>query len=153
MKGLSYILLMAMSLINVAQADEFNAKAFAQQYFSAWTATQAPDATAKDIEHYLSLVKDNVGHQHYPYDADDTRAVDGKAKMLKGMTYYLNAHSEYKGTLLSVEVGFNVIIIKYNSTLKAIHPQTKALISMNKDTVEVLEIEDGKVAMIRKYSE
>jgi len=153
MKYLPLIALLLLIIATPASGDEFDAEKFAQQYFSAWAATQAPKGTAKDIEDYLSLVKDDIGHQHYPYDPEDTRAPDGKERMRTGMTYYLNAHSEYKGTLLSVEVGFNVIIIKYNTTMKAVHPQTKELISRNKNTVEVLEIEDGKVAMVRKYSE
>jgi len=34
-----------------------------------------------------------------------------------------------------------------------IHPQTKALIELQYQTLEVLEIEGGKVAVIRKYEE
>jgi hypothetical protein len=138
-----------MSIALPASGKEFDAKSFALRYFKAWAATQAPEAKAQDIEHYLSFVKEDVGHQHYPYDP---RALDGKVRMRAGMTHYLNAHSECKGTLLIVAHGFNVIIIKYNSTLKAIHPQTKAAIEANDDTVAVLEIEDGKVSLIRKYS-
>ena len=36
---------------------------------------------------------------------------------------------------------------------KSIHPQTKEVMTLNFVTVEVLEIENGKVSVIRKYSE
>jgi hypothetical protein len=46
-----------------------------------------------------------------------------------------------------------VIILKYKTTSEGVHPETKEKVSFKFDTVEVLEIEDGKVAVIRKYSE
>lgn len=45
------------------------------------------------------------------------------------------------------------IAISYTTTSKGIHPQTKELIELQYQTLEVLEIEDGKVAVIRKYEE
>ncbi|MDG1752686.1 MAG: hypothetical protein P8I03_13665 [Thalassotalea sp.] len=56
----------------------------------------------KDIEYYLSLLIDDIGHQHLPFDSDDSRNSDGKSLMRKGMNHYLGRHTEYKGTLVSV---------------------------------------------------
>jgi hypothetical protein len=46
-----------------------------------------------------------------------------------------------------------VVIIKYDTYSKGKHPQTGEVIEQSYDTVEVLELEAGKVSVIRKYSE
>jgi hypothetical protein len=74
-----------LSLSFYANADEFNPEQFAKDYFSAWAATQSPTATEKDLEHYLSFLADDVGHQHLPYDTDDSRQADGKESMREGI--------------------------------------------------------------------
>jgi hypothetical protein len=149
--NLSLIFCAALSL--QVTAGEFKPKQFAEDYFNAWSATQSPKADKKALEHYLSFLADNVGHQHYPYDNDDTRHADGKQKMREGMTYYLGAHKEYSAKLLDVTYDLNVVVIKYHSQVKAVHPQNGQLISDSYTTLEVLELESGKVSMIRKYSE
>lgn len=145
-------LLFALWTSNV-NAGEFDPEAFARTYFQAWTATQSPTATEADIEAYLSLLADNVGHQHLPYDPDDSRAPDGKQKMREGMNYYRGAHTEYTGTLTGTSFGYNVIVIQYDTFSKGVHPQTGQEVESRRSTLEVLEIEDGKVSVIRKYSE
>ena len=146
-------LVLIFGLIGSVDAEEFSLENFAQEYFDAWTATQHPTATKEDIEQYLSLLTDDVGHQHLPYDPDDTRSSEGKKNMREGMNYYLGVHTEYEGKLIGHMTGHNVIVIKYKTSLKGIHPQTKQVIVDNHLTLEVLEIEHGKVAVIRKYSE
>jgi len=136
-----------------ASNDEFDAKQFAKHYFNAWIATQSPHAKKSDIQHYLNFLKSNVGHQHLPYDPEDNRELNGKEKMLEGMLYYLGAHTKYAAKLKSVVAGYNVVVIKYSTQLTAKHPQTAELIELSYDSIEVLELEDGKVAIIRKYSE
>lgn len=126
---------------------------FAQTYYQAWTATQSPKAALSDIQAYLALLKDDVGHQHLPYDPDASRDPQGKQSMLEGMQYYLGAHIEYRSELLDVVTGYEVVVIKYRTLSKGIHPQSKEEVVQQYDTVEVLELEDGKVAVIRKYSE
>lgn len=132
---------------------EIKLKELGEQYFKIWIATQAVNSTENDVENYLNLLTDDVGHMHYPYDRDDSRADGNKENMRKGMMYYLGLHTEYKATLNSITVGHNVIIIKFKSSSKGIHPQTKKEINSTKNTVEVLEVENGKIAMIRKYRE
>lgn len=48
-------------------------------------ATQAPEATTQDLENYLALLTDDVGHSHLPYVTDDSREPDGKQAMRKGI--------------------------------------------------------------------
>jgi len=147
--------ILGLSSINSAAlaAKEFNGKVFAQNYFSAWEASQSPQATKKDIEHYLSFLVDDIGHQHLPYDADDTRSTNGKKNMRKGMGHYLGVHTKYKGTLLDVSLGHGVVVIRYDTEATGVHPQTKEVMVLKYQTLEVLEIEEGKVSVIRKYSE
>lgn len=139
--------------ISAANAEDFDPEAFAKNYFNAWTASQSPDATREDLEHYLSFLSDDVGHQHLPYDPDDARSPDGKKNMREGMSYYLGAHTEYSGKLISHMNAQDVVVIKYESSSKGIHPQTKHFVEQHHLTMEVLEIEDGKVSVIRKYSD
>jgi hypothetical protein len=47
----------------------------------------------------------------------------------------------------------DAVIIKYDTYAKGKHPQTAEVIEQSYDTVEVLELEAGKVSVIRKYSE
>jgi len=153
MKLLSIWLVLISGAINAANAEEFNPEKFAKDYFNAWAATQSPTATKENIEQYLSFLSEDVGHQHLPYDPDDARNPDGKENMREGMSYYLGAHTEYLGKLISHTDGHGVVVIKYETSSKGIHPQTKQVITQNYLTLEVLEIENGKVSVIRKYSE
>ena len=150
---ISIWLVLLIGTINAVNAEEFNPEKFAIDYFDAWTATQSPTATKENIEHYLSFLTEDVGHQHLPYDPDDSRSSDGKKSMRKGMNYYLGAHTEYSGKLISQTYGHNVVVIKYETSSKGIHPQTNQVVANNHLTLEVLEIENGKVSIIRKYSE
>lgn len=134
-------------------AGEFKAKEFANNYFSAWTATQSPNATKENVEYYLSFLVEDVGHQHLPYDSDDTRNADGKNQMRKGMSHYLGVHTEYTGSLVNITLGHGVVVIQYDTLVKGIHPQTEEVVTKKYRTLEVLEIENGKVSVIRKYSE
>lgn len=151
--SLSILLVFISGVFNAAIAEEFDPEKFTKDYFNAWVATQSPTATKENIEHYLSFLSEDVGHQHLPYDPDDARNADGKINMRKGMSYYLGAHTEYSGRLIGNMNGDNVVVIKYETSSKGVHPQTKQVIAQNYLTLEVLEIENGKVSVIRKYSE
>ena len=150
---MSICLVLIFATTTSANAEEFNSEKFAKDYFEAWTATQSPTVTNENLEQYLSFLTDDIGHQHLPYDPDGSRSPDGKENMREGMSYYLGGHTEYSGELISYTVGHNVIVLKYETSAKGIHPQTKEVMTLNFVTVEVLEIENGKVSVIRKYSE
>ena len=153
MKTLLFVTLSVfMSLSVSATETKLDLDAFARQYFAAMVATQAPDATEQDLENYLALLTDDIGHTHLPYVTDDSREPDGKQAMRKGMTFYLGAHTEHKAELLDVFT-FNqsAVAIRYSNSAKGIHPQHKQAISYSQIMMEVLEIENGKVAVIRKY--
>lgn len=148
-----FLLLSFISVFLPVVAEELDLTEFGKSYFAAWKATQAPNATQKDIEYYLSFLKEDVGHQHLPYVSDDSRVPSGKEDMRNGMAYYLGAHTEYSAKLNEIIPAYNVVVIKYLTQSSGIHPQTKEVINQSYDTMEVLEIEDGKVSVIRKYSE
>lgn len=140
------------SFLAVASDEAIDLDKLAQSYFSAMVASQAPDANQEALETYLTFLTDDVGHTHLPWFADDTRNPEGKARMREGMTFYLGAHTEYSATLLNTFT-FNqsAIAIRYEHSAKGIHPESKQAIEYTEVIMEVLEIEDGKVAVIRKY--
>lgn len=153
-KVIAYLVVLTCSLSVSAKEQTFNANAFAQQYFNLMIATQAPDATAQDLENYLALLTDDIGHSHLPYVSDDSRLPDGKETMRKGMTFYLGAHNKYNAELLNVFTFNNsAIAIRYSNYAKGVHPQNNQGIEYSQVMMEVLEIENGKVAVIRKYHE
>ncbi|MBH0080042.1 nuclear transport factor 2 family protein [Pseudoalteromonas sp. NZS11] len=139
---------------SVHAQESLDLNAFAQQYYKTMTATQAPNAGAKELEAYLALLTDDIGNQHIPYQPDDSRTPDGKKQMRKGMSFYLGAHTLFESTLLNTfvfnDTGF---AIRYKNYVKGIHPQNKQPIEYTSTMMEVIEIENGKVAMIRKYHE
>lgn len=150
------LILLTLALLStkaVAQTPKIDLKQLAKAYYTAWVATQSPNASKQDLQAYLALLTDDVGHQHLPYDPDDSRVEDNKNRMLEGMTYYLATHTDYSATLDSMTIGDNVIVLQYTTNSKGIHPQTNEIISQSYQTTEVLEIEAGKVSVIRKYSE
>ncbi len=147
----SFIFLLPL-MVN-AQEDRFNYEEFTKEYFSAWTNVQKPQATKKDLEKYLTFLTDDIGYQHLPYSNDDSRMSDGKAMMRKGMSYYLGIHTEYQAQLTNSAHGHNVIMIEFNTQAKGIHPDNGQEIIINNSTFEVLEIENGKVSVIRHYSD
>lgn len=153
------ILMMLLGIIafSVSADDatkQIDLEAFAHQYFKLMTATQAPGAGEQELEQYLSLLTDDVGHSHLPYVTDDARLPDGKQAMREGMTFYLGAHTSYSAELIDVFT-FNqsAIAIRYKNSATGIHPQNNQPISYTQTMMEVLEIENGKVAVIRKYHE
>ena len=137
----------------VENSDKQELITFAELYFERWSASQQPNATKDDIDKYLSLLSADVGHQHLTYSPDDTRAEGALMRMREGMAYYLGSHSSYEASLMSVMVDFNVVIIQYQTKSAGIHPQTKEMIKQSYSTVEVLEMDSGKISTIRKYSE
>jgi hypothetical protein len=148
------VLLFTIIFATSTMANELDLKKFAQTYFDSMVSTQSPNATKKDLENYFSLLTDDIGHSHLPWEKDDSRLPDGKASMRKGMTFYLGAHTEYSAELLDVFVfNHSAIAIRYKNSAKGIHPQSKQALEYTQIMMEVLEIEDGKVAVIRKYHE
>lgn len=125
-----------------------------QNYFDAMVASQAPNATSKDLEKFLALLTDDVGSTHLPYVTDDSRLPNGKEDMRQGMTFYLGSHTEFNAELLDMFI-FNssAIAIRYKKSAKGIHPQTKQPIAYSQTQMDILEIENGKIAIIRKYHE
>ncbi len=132
-------------------AEDFDYDAFVKAYYQAEVATQQPDATKEDLEQYLSFLTDDVGNQHLPNVPDDSRQPDGKALMRKGMTYYLGSHTDYKAELISYEFGHNAVAIKHKFSAKGKRADGSEF-SYAKTALDVLELENGKVSVIRRYS-
>lgn len=150
----SFFLILLSTTSVMAKDADIDLKAFAHDYFYTMVATQAPEASEKDLEKFLALLVDDVGHSHLPWVTDDSRMPDGKKAMRKGMTFYLGAHTEYKAELLDVfTFNHSAVAIRYKKYAKGVHPQNNQPIEYRQVMMEVLEIENGKVAVIRKYHE
>ncbi|MBB3167076.1 nuclear transport factor 2 family protein [Simiduia aestuariiviva] len=156
MKLLSATVCFMVSLLlsgpSMAEQADFDYEKFTQDYFAAWTNVQKPNATEEDLERYLSFLTDDVGYQHLPYSNDDSRTPEGKAALRKGMTYYLGIHTEYAARLTNQAYGHNVIMIEFDTEAKGVHPDNNQMLTFNHHSFEVLEIENGKVSVIRHYS-
>ncbi|MCH9693485.1 MAG: nuclear transport factor 2 family protein [Gammaproteobacteria bacterium] len=133
-------------------ADETDTKRFVDAYLAARTATQQPDATVEDLEHYLSFLAEDVGYQHLPYNDDDSRHPDGKKGMREGMTYYLGKSKSFSAELVNYTYGFNVVAIQYEGVHEYQREGEPLTVNRYK-AMDVLEIEDGKVSVIREYLE
>ncbi|MFT5450919.1 MAG: ketosteroid isomerase-like protein [Enterobacterales bacterium] len=148
---LSCLLLCSVSVF--AKELKFNYEGFIKDYFSAWKNSQKPKAEKKDLEQYLAFLTDDIGYQHLPYSNDDSRNADGKKDMRKGMSYYLGIHTKYSAKLIKYSYGHNVIVLEFETAFEGIHPDNDQPISNTSKVIEVLEIEKGKVSVIRHYSD
>lgn len=133
-------------------ADDFDYDAFVKAYYQAEVMTQQPSATKEDLEHYLSFLTEDIGYQHFPNAPDDSREPDGKALMRKGMGHYLGVHTEYKAEIIDYQYGYNAVSIKHKFSAKGKRSDGSDF-SYSKVALDVLELENGKVSVIRRYSE
>lgn len=134
---------------NASEVD-FDYNTFAKHYFDTWVKTQLPTATKEDLENYLSLLTVDVAWQHIPYQRDDERKPSGKQDLRKGMTQWLAANTEYEAELIEVLFGDDVIILKLSGLAK-FKDSKGELVSRERNYVDVLELDKGKVSIIRRY--
>ncbi|WP_346836561.1 nuclear transport factor 2 family protein [Microbulbifer sp. SAOS-129_SWC] len=150
-----YLILVTVLLASIcagASAKTPDLEQLGRDYFAAFVATQEPDATKQDVENYLAFLTDDVGHQHFPNSPDDSRARGNKARARKGMTHYLGGNSSFEAKLESITTGKDVIVLKYKQRFAGYHQQLKKEVGFASDVIEVLEIENGKVSVIRTYA-
>ncbi len=151
-KVVLFITLLINFLLTIqAQEIAFNSETFAQEYFDAWNKTQAPNASEIDLENYLTLLTNDVAYQHLPYDNTDTREPDGKELLRKGMNRWRGANTSYKAKLIEVNYGHNVVVIKYQAIMTVVDEKTGNERTIERNNIEVLELDQAKVAVIRKY--
>ncbi|XQW84071.1 nuclear transport factor 2 family protein [Thalassotalea piscium] len=144
------LLVTLMSSVASANEDTFDYENFVKQYYQALTNTQKPNASKEDLEYYLSFLTEDVGNQHFPNAPDDAREPDGKKLMRKGMSRYLGVHTEYKGNIIEYIVGYHSVAIKHTFSAKGLRSDGSSF-SYNKEVLDVLELENGKVSVIRRY--
>ena len=139
------------STISLANEDEFDYNMFVNQYHQAMVNTQMPNATKEDLEHYLSFLTDDIGNQHFPNAPDDSREPNGKNSMREGMSRYLGVHTGYEANLIEYIVGYNSIALKHKFSAKGLRSDGSEF-SYSKVVLDVIEIENGKVSVIRRYA-
>ncbi|MCW8864046.1 MAG: nuclear transport factor 2 family protein [Colwellia sp.] len=144
------MLAILVSTTTLANDDKFDYDDFVKQYHQAMTNTQKPNASKDDLEHYLSYLTDDVGNQHFPNAPDDSREPDGKKLMRKGMSRYLGVHTDYEAKIIDYIVGYNSVAIKHTFSAKGLRSDGSEF-SYSKEVLDVLELENGKVSVIRRY--
>lgn len=152
MKTLIYMsILTSLAFTQVHAQDTLSPETFANTYFETWNKTQSPTATIKDLENFLALLTDDVALIHPPYDMTDTREPNGKAIIRKGMTRWLGANTSYTAKLIEITYGYEAIVIKYQAEMTYKDETTGEEKRIVRNNLEVLELDQGKVAIIRKY--
>ncbi len=137
----------------IANADSTNIDYldFANVYAKAWFKTQSSTASKEDLEHYLSLLTDDVAYQYLPYDKTDERENGGKEVLRKGMTQWLASSENYKATINSINFSNNLITINYDSETTIIDSKTKERRVIHRHVIDSLEVDNMKISVIRKY--
>lgn len=151
----SFIVLFTFSSLSFSD-DIDDLKEFALQYFEAKVATQQPDATAEDLEAYLVLLTDGVGYEHKPYrllEEGRQETEGGKQRMRIGMTYYLGGNEKFTAELINVAIGHNAIAIQYTGIHEFRRGGEGPVLTEQYNLMEVLEVVDGRVSIIREYNE
>jgi hypothetical protein len=146
-----FLATMFTSTITLASENKFDYDKFVKQYHQAMTNTQKPDASKEDLEHYLSFLTDDVGNQHFPNAPDDSRNSDGKKLMREGMSRYLGVHTSYDASIIEYIIGYHSIALKHRFSAKGLRSDGSDF-SYSKVVLDVLELENGKVSVIRRYS-
>ncbi len=136
--------------ITEIRAEESNLEHLAQKYFQAKLATQQPNASEADLEAYLDLLSEHVGYEHKPYRPLG-EVEGGKQRMRKGMTYYLGKNERYDAELVSIAIGHNAFAIQYKGTHVFRRGGDGPILTEHFNTMDVLEVEGGKVSIIREY--
>ena len=131
-------------------AEESNLELLAQKYFQARLATQQPGASEVDLEAYLALLSEDVGYEHKPHRLLGEVA-GGKQRMREGMTYYLGKNEGYDAELVSVAIGHNAFAIQYKGTHAFRRGGEGPILTEHFNAMDVLEVEDGKISIIREY--
>lgn len=134
-----------------AANTNINELELANRYAKAWFKTQMPEATKADLEHYLSFLTDDVAYQHLPYDKTDEREGGGKEILRQGMGRWLASSTHYEANVNSINFSNNIITINYDSLTKITDAKTGAEREIKRHIIDTLEIENGKVSVIRKY--
>lgn len=136
---------------SIAQNANFNPEVFANTYFLAWNKTQMPEASEEDLENFLALLTEDVALQHLPYDTTDEREPNGKEVIRTGMSRWRGANTSYTAKLIEINHGHNVIILKYQAIMTIQDEKTRKERTITRNNIEVLELDKGKVSVIRKY--
>lgn len=153
MKKCFSILVIFITLIStsaLASGDQFDYDNFVKQYHQAMTNTQTPNASNEDLEYYLSFLTEDVGNQHFPNAPDDSREPEGKKLMREGMSRYLGVHTEYNGEIIAYIIGYNSVALKHAFSAKGLRSDGSEF-SYSKVVLDILELENGKVSVIRRY--
>jgi hypothetical protein len=70
--------------------------------------------------------------------------------MRGGMSRYLGLHTSYEANIIEYIVGFNSVALKHEFSAKGLRSDGSEF-SYSKVVLDVIELENGKVSVIRRY--
>ncbi|GJM11106.1 MAG: hypothetical protein DHS20C11_33820 [Lysobacteraceae bacterium] len=151
LKGALLSLTLGLALSSNAHAQSVpELHSLGKTYFDAWVATQQPGATSDVLENYLALLDDNVGYEHKPHRL--LGEVDGgKDRMREGMTYYLGKNVAFDVKLTGLVAAKGMVAIEYEGEHVFQRGGEGPVLTEQFRAVDVLEVADGKVAIIRQF--
>ena len=150
-KPMLFLLLTALSFSTLADSEliQEDLIAKAKAFVSARNARQQPGATAKDIDHYLSLLADNFVDEHVKYQftfTDKTQLRESMLNKLKDKVFYSDILID------EMMLGSNVAFIKMIETGKVKPSHLEKEIEYHTINIVSLEFDDkGLIKHIRRH--
>ncbi len=90
-----------------------------RQYMMAKQAVQQKDSTAKDVEHMLSFMKDDIQTEHKPHVTLQCEN-DGKGKegFRTGLSHYLGKYESTEIIITHINVGENMTSVQFSELIR-----------------------------------
>ena len=145
------VVVVMLAIGGTAQAESTTVDALAEDYFEAWQNSQKPAATKTDLEHYLSFLTEDAAWQHIPYQTSDERVAGGKQNIRDGMTQWLGSHETYQAKMIRMVNKEHFIILEFESEATIEDGETGEIKSIKRHYLDVLELDDSRVAVVRRY--
>ena len=138
-------------MASLAHAESSAVESHIDGYFSAWQKSQQPYASRADLEHYLTFLTEDAAWQHLPYATSDERISGGKEKIRQGMIRWLGSHESYHAELIKAHESAHFIILEFISEATIKNANTGKIETIKRHYLDVLELENSKVAVMRRY--
>lgn len=153
--SVKYLILVCISLIlifSTSANDKFTAEQLiekAKAFVAAKNARQQPNATTKDIDHFISLLSDDFIDEHVKYNFTYTDKSKLRSDMVgKLKDEVVNSNIEIN----EIMVGANVVFIKMTESGKVKPVHLDKTIEFSKTNIVSIEFsESGLIKHIRRH--
>lgn len=94
-------------------------RAITLDYMKAKEAVQQKGSTAKDVEHMLSFMKDDIQTEHKPHVTLQCENDDqGKAGFREGLSHYLGKYESTEIIVTHINVGKNMTSVQFSELIR-----------------------------------